>query len=109
MQKLLTAQPSDDLSSAIPKDTKLLSLQVKPDGVHIDLSREFRAGGGSTSIVYRVAQTIYTATSLDPNQKVFISVQGQPIDEKHSLGGEGLVLRQPITRTQFAADFSISN
>jgi spore germination protein GerM len=108
MQKLLTAQPSDNLSSTIPKGTKLRSLQVKSDGVHIDLSREFRAGGGSKSMIYRVAQTIYTATSLDPNQKVFLSVEGQSIDRAHPLGGEGLILRQPITRSQFNTDFPLN-
>jgi spore germination protein GerM len=108
VQQLLAAQPSENLSSTIPKGTKLRSLQVKSDGVHIDLSREFRAGGGSTSMIHRVAQTIYTATSLDPNQKVFISVEGQPIDKEHPLGGEGLILRQPITRPQFDADFPLN-
>jgi spore germination protein GerM len=105
VQKLLSAKPSDDLSSTIPKGTKLLSLQVRADGVHVDLSPEFRSGGGSTSMIYRVAQVIYTSTSLDPNQKVFISVGGQSIDSNHPLGGEGLILQQPTTRTQFAADF----
>lgn len=106
--KLLTAQPSDNLTSTIPKGTKLRSLQIKPDGIHIDLSREFSTGGGSTSMIYRVAQTIYTATSLDPNQKVFLSVEGQSIDKEHPLGGEGLILRQPITRTEFNADFPLN-
>ena len=105
VQKLLSAQPRDDLTSTIPKGTRLLSLQVRSDGVHVDLSREFRSGGGSTSMIYRVAQVIYTATSLDPNQKVFISVGGQSIDNNHPLGGEGLILQQPTTRAQFAADF----
>jgi spore germination protein GerM len=106
--KLLVAHPSDDVSSTIPEGTKLRSLEVKSDGVHIDLSREFRAGGGSTSMIYRVAQMIYTATSLDPNQKVFLSVEGQSIDNEHPLGGEGLILRQPITRTQFEVDFPLN-
>ena len=105
VQKLLSAQPRDDLTSTIPKGTKLLSLQVRSDGVHVDLSPEFRSGGGSTSMIYRVAQVIYTATSLDPNQKVFVSVGGQSIDSNHPLGGEGLILQQPTTRAQFAADF----
>ena len=105
IQKLLSSKPNDDLSSTIPKGTKLLSLQVRADGVHVDLSPEFRSGGGSTSMIYRVAQVIYTASSLDPNQKVFISVGGQSIDQNHPLGGEGLILQQPTTRTQFAADF----
>ncbi len=105
IQKLLAAKPSEDLSSTIPKGTKLLDLQVRSDGVYVDLSPEFRSGGGSTSMIYRVAQVIYTASSLDPNAKVFISVGGQSIDNSHPLGGEGLVLRQPTTRSQFAADF----
>jgi spore germination protein GerM len=108
IQELLAAQPSDNLSSTIPKGTKLRSLQIRSDGVHIDLSREFRSGGGSTSVIYRVAQVIYTATSLNPDRAVFISVEGESIDRDHPLGGEGLILRQPITRTQFAADFSLS-
>jgi spore germination protein GerM len=104
IQKLLAAKPSDNLSSTIPKGTKLLGLQVRSDGVHVDLSPEFRSGGGSTSMIYRAAQVIYTASSLDPNAKVFISVGGQSIDDNHPLGGEGLILRQPTTRAQFAAD-----
>jgi spore germination protein GerM len=105
VQKLLSAKPSENLSSTIPKGTKLLNLQVRADGVHVDLSPEFRSGGGSTSMIYRVAQVIYTATSLDPDREVFISVNGQSIDDRHPLGGEGLTLQQPTTRAQFAADF----
>jgi spore germination protein GerM len=116
MQKLLAAQPGEDLSSTIPKGTKLRSLEVRADGVHVDLSREFRfsrgeatpTGGGSTSIIYRVAQVIYTASSLDSNAKIFVSVEGQPIDEKYPLGGEGLILPQPTTRDRFTEDFSIA-
>jgi spore germination protein GerM len=108
MQKLLAAQPGEDLSTTIPKGTKLRSLEVRSDGVHVDLSREFRSGGGSTSLIYRIAQVIYTTSSLDANAKVFIYVERDPIDEKHPLGGEGLILRQPITRAQFNKDFSIA-
>ena len=105
VQKLLSAKPRDDLTSTIPKGTKLLNLQVRADGVHVDLSPEFRSGGGSTSMIYRVAQVIYTATSLDPDREIFISVGGQSIDNNHPLGGEGLILQQPTTRDRFAADF----
>jgi spore germination protein GerM len=108
IQNLLADPPSGDLSSTIPKGTRLLSLQVLSDGVHIDLSPEFQAGGGSTSMIYRVAQVLYTASSLNPTDKVFISIAGQPIDEDHPLGGEGLILSQPLTRSQFAGDFFLS-
>jgi spore germination protein GerM len=58
-------------------------------------------------MIYRVAQVLYTATSLDPKAKVFLSVESQPLDENHPLGGEGLILRQPMTRQDFAQDFSL--
>jgi spore germination protein GerM len=109
MQQLLAAQPGADLSSMIPKGTKLRSLAIKSDGVHVDLSKQFRWGGGRTSVIYRMAQVIYTSTSLNPDGQVFVSIEGQPIDEKHPLGGEGLILRQPITRAQFMTDFSLDS
>ena len=105
---LLANAKAGDRSSAIPAGTRLLSLRTTPEGIYIDLSREFSQGGGSDSMIYRVAQILYTATSLDPAAKVYLSVEGQVLDENHPLGGEGLILRQPLTRQQFAKDFSLS-
>ncbi|MBE9008331.1 GerMN domain-containing protein [Fortiea sp. LEGE XX443] len=105
---LLNNPKTADLNTTIPSGTKLLSLRVTQAGIYVNLSPEFSQGGGSTSMAYRVAQVIYTATSIDPKAKVFISVAGEPIDTDHPLGGEGLILRQPITRPQFVEDFSIS-
>jgi hypothetical protein len=64
-----------------------------------------------------MAQVIYTATSLNPDGKVFVLIEGQPIlqrrgyanDRRHSLGGEGLILRQPTTRAQFLSDFPLDS
>jgi spore germination protein GerM len=108
IQNLLAAAPGGDLSSTIPKGTKLLSLRALSDGVHIDLSPEFQSGGGSTSMIYRVAQILYTASSLSPAENFFISIAGKPIDEDNPLGGEGLILSQPLTRSQFAVDFFLT-
>lgn len=105
---LLANSPSSNRSSAIPEGTRLLSLQTTPAGIYVNLSREFNQGGGSDSMMYRVAQVLYTVTSLDPNAKVYLSVEGQLLDETHPLGGEGLVLRQPLTRQQFNQDFSVN-
>jgi spore germination protein GerM len=49
-----------------------------------------------------VGQVLYTATSIDPNAKVWLSVGGKPLD---TLGGEGLLLEQPMTRDRFKQDF----
>lgn len=102
---LFTHPKLDRLDSTIPQGTRLLSLQIKPDGIHLNLSQEFTQGGGSTSMIYRVAQVLYTATSLDPQAKVYLSVEGKQLNEDNPLGGEGLILRQPMTRQQFVNDY----
>ncbi len=93
------------LSSTVPSGTRLLSLRVAPPRIDVDLSREFSQGGGSASMIDRVAQVLYTVTSLDPTAKVYLSIEGQLLDENHPLGGEGVILQQPLTRQQFAVDF----
>lgn len=108
LNNLLANPKTANLSSTIPVGTRLLSLRVTPEGIYVDLSSEFSQGGGSTSMTYRVAQIIYTATSLDSQAQVFLSVNGQKIDEDHPLGGEGIILRQPTTRQQFAEDFELA-
>jgi spore germination protein GerM len=52
----------------------------------------------------RLGQVIYTATSLNPKAKVFLSVNGKPLE---TLGGEGLEITQPITREIFQKDFPL--
>ncbi len=101
----LLAGPSDTaVTTTIPRETKLRSLAVKKDGIHIDLSRAFTQGGGSTSMTARVGQVLYTATSLNPSAKVWLSVDSKPLE---TLGGEGLMLDQPLTRESFQRDFPL--
>lgn len=90
--------------STIPQGTKLRSLEVKNDGIYIDLSPEFKSGGGSATMIGRLAQVLYTATSIDANAKVWISVNGERLEV---LGGEGLQIPQPLTRQTFQKEFSL--
>lgn len=104
LQSLLTGPTAPAFATTIPKDTKLLQVAVKADGVHVDLSEEFTEGGGSASMTGRLAQVLYTASSLDPNAKVWIAIEGEPLEV---LGGEGIMVDQPLTRENFEKNFTL--
>lgn len=93
-----------DYATAIPKDTRLLGVAQQVDGVRVNLSEQFTTGGGTASMTGRVAQILYTATALNPEGKVWIEVEGKPLEV---LGGEGLILDQPMTRKSFTENFSL--
>lgn len=104
LKSLLLGATAQGLATTIPKGTQLKEVSLQADGVHVDLSKEFKTGGGSTSMTGRVAQVLYTATSLDPSAKVWLKVEGKPLEV---LGGEGLELEQPITRENFKKNFAL--
>lgn len=101
----LLAGPGDSaVATTIPQGTKLRRLYLETDGVHVDLSKEFTTGGGSASMTGRLAQVLYTASSLDPNTNVWLEVEGEQLEV---LGGEGLLLEQPLTREYFEKNFAL--
>ncbi len=102
-EQLLTSSPDSNQFSEIPKGTTLLKLTTNNNDVYVDLSPEFTQGGGSASMTGRLGQVVYTATTLNPNNKVWLSVGGKPLTV---LGGEGLEIPQPITRAIFEKEFS---
>ncbi|MGL5192787.1 MAG: GerMN domain-containing protein [Chroococcales cyanobacterium] len=102
--RLVTQPPNGEGFSEIPQGTQVLNVEVKPTGIYVNLSPEFTFGGGSSSMTARLGQVVYTATTLDPNASVWISVGGDPLEV---LGGEGLEIPLPITRTIFESEFPL--
>lgn len=101
-EHLLAGTSEQNYATTIPEGTELLGLSVEPDGVHVNLSEEFTTGGGSTSMMGRIGQVIYTATGTDANSPVWINIEGEPLKV---LGGEGILVEQPMTRQIFTEDF----
>ena len=103
--KTLLAGPTQGTdSTTIPQGTKLLGLKAENNDVHVNLSENFTTGGGSSSMIGRIGQVVYTATSLNPQAKVYIEVNGKPLEV---LGGEGVELEQPLTRESFQKNYPL--
>jgi len=104
LKTVLEAPADPEMASTIPPGTMLLSLEERADGIHLNISQEFTTGGGSASMMGRLGQILYTATSLDPEAPVWLSVEGEPLEY---LGGGGLEIQQPMTREVYDREFAL--
>lgn len=78
--------------SEIPSGTRVISITERPEGVIINLSSEFEAGGGTDSIYKRIYQLIKTA-KRNTDKPVYLYIEGRKADV---IGGEGIMLNQPL-------------
>ncbi len=102
IQELIEGPRDPRLISALPSDTQVLNVKIEGEDVFLDFSPEFAGGGGSTSMLGRITQVLYTATSHNENAKVWVTINNEALE---TLGGEGLILEQPLTRDSFEPTF----
>lgn len=99
MTELLRGPGADEaatgLSTSIPAGTALLGLRIVGGVAEVDLSGEFASGGGSLSMLTRVAQVVYTLTGFPTVGSVRFLIDGERVA---SIGGEGVIVDPPLTR-----------
>lgn len=93
-----SAEKTAGLGTTVPTGTELRSVNIKNGVARVDLTSEFASGGGSLSMMARVAQVVYTATQFPTIKSVTFSLDGKPITE---LGGEGIVVATPQSRADW--------
>lgn len=92
----LGARPA--MYTTIPEGTRFLGLRIDAGVATVNLSREFESGGGSASVVGRLAQVVYTLTQFPTVQGVRFELDGQPVEV---FGGEGVILSEPVGRDDY--------
>jgi spore germination protein GerM len=101
----LAAGPTDgekegtpSISSAMPEETAVLGIEVEGTVARVDLSQAFDDGGGSFSMIARLAQVVFTVTRFDGVERVEFLIEGEPVTVFSS---EGTELAGPQDRTEF--------
>lgn len=86
---------SRGLTGEIPAGTTLRAVTISRGVATVDLGVAFAQGGGSSSILGRVWQIVYTATQFPGASSVQLLIGGRRVD---TLGGEGLLVGAPLRR-----------
>ena len=88
-------EATDGLASAIPAGTQLRDIAVADGVATVDLDGSFDDGGGSASMLGRVAQVVATLTRFPTVERVAFRIDGDPVE---AIGGEGVAVDPPIGR-----------
>ncbi|HOL21622.1 MAG TPA: GerMN domain-containing protein [bacterium] len=87
------------LNTAMPEGATLINVKVEGDTVFLDFSKEIEQGGGTTLMMDRLAQIVYTATQFYPVSKVRLLINGEFIKY---FSGEGITdVENPMGRDNF--------
>lgn len=95
-ERELAAEPS--LLTTVPAGTELLGISIADRIATVDLTREFQSGGGSESVISRLAQVVYTVTQFPTVDAVTFRLDGEPVTV---FSGEGVLLDEPVGREDY--------
>ena len=94
-----TAQETDaGYGTSIPQGSRFRGVSITGGTATVDLTSSFATGGGSASMLTRVAQVVYTATQFPGVVRVAFRLDGAPAE---AIGGEGVIVDPPVTRADF--------
>ncbi len=92
------AERAAGMSTTVPAGTTLRGVSVANGTATVDLSKTYESGGGSMSVMARLAQVVYTMTQFPTVQRVVFRLDGTPVTV---FSGEGVIIDHPATRSQF--------
>ncbi len=102
MEQLLAGPNSTEqgwgFGTTVPAGTRLLGLTIDGGTARVDLTGGFESGGGSLSVMMRLAQVVYTLTQFSTVDRVVLMMDGEVVDV---FTGEGVMLDEPQTRDDF--------
>ena len=106
MQELLNG-PDDEYrekgyTTEIARDTRLRGVEVIGGTAYVDLSGEVEGGGGSSSMLARLYQIVYTATEIPGIEDVRVLIDGKL---REAMGGEGVLIDEPLRRPVAEPEF----
>ncbi len=84
--------------TTVPEGTRFLGLTIQNGVATVNLSKEFGSGGGSASVLGRLAQVVYTLTQFPTITGVRFQLDGQAVT---TFSGEGIVLDHPVGRADY--------
>jgi spore germination protein GerM len=96
-------EQADGLSTAVPKDTALLSVAVDNHQVAtVNLSQEFQQAAEQKLQQFRLAQVVFTLTELSDVDSVRFSIEGDPTNviDQNGVAVLGAVSRARFSRYQ---------
>jgi spore germination protein GerM len=99
LETLLAGPPEGgNLTTEIPDDTRVNSLNIERGTATVDLSTSFESGSGVPSMGMRLGQLTFTLTQFPTVKRVALELDGEPVD---TFSNAGLVIEKPLKRTDF--------